>query len=130
MGGAINTNSESSTDVVKTMWVYSSSKDNWCWYRQIFDTSGQYNTLKFSWYGQWYVSTRASQTVEVTVSDTGNMNDWYISGGTDYRFGKTWNGHYNGTFEESIPINGQRYFNIDVFSRRGWCWVNWIRLWK
>ena len=125
MGGASEINKDTG-DVVNTLWVYSDDKDGTVYYRQIFDTAGQYNTLKLSWYGQWIVSTRAAQYVEITVSNDANINDWYISGGTDYQFGKSYNGHYNGTFEETVP----RYFNIRVHSRRGWCWVNWIQLWK
>lgn len=75
MGGASEAHTEDSNDTVNTLWVYSHHKDNTCWYCQIFDTSGQYNTLKLSWYGQWYVSTRASQTVTVRVSDSGSMDD-------------------------------------------------------
>ena len=129
MGGASEINKDTG-DVVNTLWVYSDDKDGTVYYRQIFDTAGQYNTLKLSWYGQWIVSTRAAQYVEITVSNDANINDWYISGGTDYQFGKSYNGHYNGTFEETVPLNWQRYFNIRVHSRRGWCWVNWIQLWK
>ena len=129
MGGASEINKDIG-DVVNTLWVYSEDKDGTAYYRQIFDTAGQYNTLKLSWYGHWIVSTRAAQYVEITVSNDANINDWYISGGTDYQFGKSQNGHYNGTFEETVPLNWQRYFNIRVNSRRGWCWVNWIQLWK
>lgn len=129
MGGATEINKDTG-DVVNTLWVYSEDKDGSVYYRQIFDTAGQYNTLKLSWYGQWMVSTRAAQYIEITVSNNANINNWYISGGTDYRFGKSHNGHYNGTFEETVPLSWQRYFNIEVYSRRGWCWVNWIQLWK
>ena len=129
-GGAYESQQESSSDTVNTLWVYSSSKEHWCWYRQIFGTFGQYNTIKLSWHGQWIVSTRAAQTVTIKVSDSGSMDDWYISGGTTYEFGKSYNGHYNGTFEESVSLGGKKYFNIDVYSKRGWCWINWIQLWK